>query len=156
MRFNNQDVAFSEFKKKLFRNAEQIKAVKPYNKGRHWLIKTDESTYYILYRRFPFKTFSKQFFEFSEKNPSYGEEGETINLNLLEIPLKHNAIIVFIYQNGSFKWIHSKAFNKFSKENNLIREQERGNVYNKGDYTGKKEIINETTASIPFSLLEDF
>ncbi len=157
MGFENQDTAIREFGNILKKRGEQIINTKTYNHGRHWLLTTHKENYYVIYKRLPFVRFADIFKSFIIKNPEYkGIAGETINLTSLEKAIEKDSLLVFIYSNNLIKKIYPKFFKNYAKKHQLIRTQNKNNLYNKSDYSGERELKRETTASVPFSLLEDF
>jgi hypothetical protein len=121
------------------------------NKGRHILIRNDTNDiiYYAVYKREYFNTFSKKFPDFIRKNPSMCMIGESINSNFLDIAIRKGVYqILFIHPNKIYSCF-PLFFKKFAEKNNLIRTQNKLNIYfNESTY--------EKTYSIPLNLLERF
>lgn len=100
-----------------------------FNQNRHALLQGKRNNYYILLKRDPFFSFGKIF----------GTEGigESINKKYLDVALRSNAILFFVYQSKVYT-IHSKMFKKIAEEKDYIRTTKSG----------------ELTYSIPFKELE--
>jgi hypothetical protein len=123
------------------------------NKSRHVIfeyLETGERVY-LIFKREWFLTFQDRFAQFTQENPQYAEQGESINEeSLLYAKEKGCEVIVFIHPEGFYKGYVNVLLN-FCKKHNLIYTQDRTNSYKVEG--GTREAINETTYSFPRSLL---
>ncbi|MEK6878232.1 MAG: hypothetical protein AABY22_01420, partial [Nanoarchaeota archaeon] len=91
---------------------------------------------------------------FVSSNSEYHGLGETINIEWLNKAIELKAdYLIFIYEDFRCYFVYPLVFKNFAEKHGLIRTQEIINVYNKSDYTGDKEIKNETEYVIPIKIL---
>ena len=81
------------------------------------------------------------------------EVGESLNLKYVLKAIEKDAQIVIIYQDGEIYSVFPALIKRVAEENGYIRTQNRMNMYNKRDYTGNVAPEQETTYSIPLSML---
>ena len=159
---NNKDVAFYKLESVLVDKDYKIIKRIPMNKGRDLFLiaqHPEEGTirFYAKFKRAFFLSFGRQFPEFSAVNPSYSGYGESMNLEVLNEAVSLRVdMILFCYPTEAIYSIYPLLFFKFAASNQLIRVQERENEYLKADYTGTKGTVQETTYSVPLSLLTRF
>lgn len=162
------------------------------NKFGHTLIRTDfivhpespeylvEKNYYFLYKEEHFKTFWRQFPEYSKLPHIITGEGESINTEFLIYCIKNRCEILFCYKNypntifilnrdtlkSLMNQINPDAnysgiltivlLKQYCEYHNLIRTQEKENTFKNTDYTGSSRNINEVTYCFPFKLLKRY
>lgn len=158
MKFKNKNAGMNWFKNQLESQGYQIINTQFYNHDRHELItvKKDDKTerFYCLFKRDFFFTFHKQFPKWSKDNPT--GYGESINKKYLDIAISHDAVLVFMYEDGKIYKIYPMIIKNICGKNKLIRSQDKTNSYNKLDYSGTSKFINEVTYSFPICLLKRF
>ena len=142
------------------------------NDSRHFVVKCaplfdKQKRFYIIFQK-------DDFFTFSQKFPNFGDTtdqtSKSINVEWLDKAIEFEQItksdsfreikeiilkLVFIYPDGRMIWTYPSFFKKYAEKHKLVRTQERMNFKNKGDYSGQTEPVNETTYSLPFSLLQE-
>lgn len=160
--FHNQEGAYNYIinrlkKQRLLENHERE------NKGRHIIINTylkePWNKIYMVFKREHFHTFSNMFyFNFSSKpeNEKYKDkEGESLNKGAINLAIKEDAVLIFIYPDKKMKWIYPAQFKMFAEKWDLINEQDKANIYKQKNYTGKLEAVNEITYSVPIDFLKN-
>jgi len=141
-----QDSAFKNFIQILMDEGYEKIQRYNYNKERHALIKTSSKSFYVVYKRDFFNTFGDRFPEFIKEYGFLDGRGESINSEGLEIALWNNVdYIVFIHPDN-FYFIYPQTIKKL----NLIRRQDKKNLYYEKGYEAKQEI----TYSVPIELLK--
>lgn len=132
------------------------------NKKRHMILWTGlEEPFdkiYMVYHRELFNTFPLKFYHsFIRYNEEYRfSKGESINKNCLDIAIKEECVVVFIYPDKKMRWVYPMVIKKFAEKWKLINRQDKYSIYRKNDYSGYYEGINELTYSIPTELLKKF
>jgi len=157
-RFNNEDEAY-RFLYSLFHSVGMCRNIKRVNKDRHFIVWTYDvelPVFYCVYHRDFFLTFGSQFYEFSSKFEDFSKLGESINLECLEVAVSLNAMLLFIYPDGVIYEIPAILFKRFAEKYNLIRGQERSNLYKKADFSGDVKCVHEITCSVPINLMRKF
>ena len=145
----NKEIAYKEFAKELILRKEEILVIKDVHYLMHRRIITDKNTYYCVYKTDFFRSFSIKF-------PNERGLGESLNQECMEEAVKKGAILIFIYKfHGVYK-ILSKYFKEYSEANNLIREQEKGNMHHWNYHTGNRVVQHEITCCVPVHLLTKF
>lgn len=164
------NAALLYFLKYLKSAGENVKEVRSFNKDRHFLITCHagyetQKLYYLVYHKDFFMTFNQQFPAFVAEFPQYAGVAESINKEWLELavsytkPLPDWAVepdvkLVFIYPEGRMYWTDPRLFKKFAEAQKLVRTQEKVNLENREDYSGRQQPINETTYSLPVKMLK--
>lgn len=155
---HNQFVAFKEFQSLLVRVYGVAFERLEFNKGRHLLLKPvsgDFPSFYLVFKREFFDSFSRQFDRFSAENPEASKVGESINESSLELLIKHKAeYLVFIHPNNAYVAIPHQFYN-YAKYHNLVRIQEKPNVYKSNNYNGGFNSKKEITISTPLNELQN-
>jgi len=150
MEIKNKERAFQLVIDILKEKGFKVKRIKYFNKGRHCLIDTESNKYYVLFKHGFFYSFNKQFPQFAKENHS--GYGESINKEYLNIAIKNDAYLLFIYEDGKIYLIHSYKVKKID----LVRTQEIQRIYNLPSFSNSREIVNEVTYSFPLNKLIRF
>jgi hypothetical protein len=122
------------------------------NKHFHYIIKTDQESFYCLFKHDFFYTFPDKYKLFFDKYPSLNSAGESINFDKLIFALNNNMTLIFIYENGSFYEIKPQEIlnvHVLAKEfypDGFIREQKKINTYTEQFVDVE---FNERTISFP-------
>jgi len=130
--------------------------VKLNNKHFHYIIKTNEETFYCLFKHDFFYTFPDKFKLFFDKYPNLNSAGESINMDKLIYANNNNMTLIFIYENGSFyeiKPVEILKVHAMAKEfypDGFIREQKKINIYTEQFVDVE---FNERTISFPLRSL---
>lgn len=149
-----KEAAFVYVCKYLEEHGHKIRSVQNYNLGRHRLIQTNKGIYYMIFKREFFYSFKKQFPQWSKQNPT--GYGESINMTFLNMALAKGATLLFIYPDKKIYKIYPNVVKNVCEKNNLTREQEKINKYNRMNFSGSTKSIKEITYSFPLCLLERF
>jgi hypothetical protein len=126
------------------------------NKHFHYIIKTNEETFYCLFKHDFFYTFPDKYKLFFNKYPSLNSAGESINFDKLVYANNNNMTLIFIYENGAFYEIKPQEIlnvHLLAKEfypDGFIREQKKINTYTE---EFNKVEFNERTISFPVRAL---
>jgi hypothetical protein len=106
---------------------------------------------YVVYKRDFYKTFEYTFRDFCYNNPDLCGEGESINVESLNMALRMDAeYVIFLHTDGIY-CIPTMLIKKFCEKYSLVRLQKRINSYIRGD---SSKSIQEKTYSFPKKLLE--
>jgi hypothetical protein len=153
---NNQVMAFDFLKRILRRKYGSWFNYYTYNKGRHLLIQPldrNVPVIYAIYKRDFFMSFNSNFPRFVAENPELRGVAESINKECLDIAIKRNVdYIYFVHPDEKIFAIHPMQIKKFCEKHNLIRGQQKLNIYQQ-PYTLEKEMVSEVTYCIPVKLL---
>ncbi len=150
------------------------------NKFGHAFIKTDQGSFYWLYKKDHFHSFNYEFPDYIKKPNTLSGAGESINVEYLKFALNNNATLLFSYGHlpraiytpsrekllsllhtvmpeANFQNTPPIALLKiYCKHYKLKRTQERINEYKANDYTENPIKVQEKTYSFPFKLMERF
>ena len=113
-------------------------------------------SFYVVFKREFFLTFSEVFHEFVEENPSMQGVGESLNEDAVLLSVKLNAtFLVFVHPDGSVWLTYPLIFLKYAQKHGLKRTQLRTFFYKKQDGTSDLVETRETTLSVPRALLAE-
>lgn len=120
-------------------------------------MRSDLSSFYVIFKRESFHTFEHWFPSFIQKNPEMKGKGECINKDILEFA-KNRGIdyIMIIRSPGEIYKISVMVWYKYAIKNGLVRCQKKLNDYIVPNSNGKRQEISEVTYCIPLKLLEPF
>lgn len=160
MVFVNHDAAFRFFRSWLVQRYSGVSPLIPMNKGRHCLIKTADVSFYVVFKKEFFLSYSKIFKSFLDRYPNLAGYGESLNVSIVQECFENNYTLVFLYPNGSMYTIspgeiihaHGKALE--CMPNGLIRSQDKTNTYKVKYSNGYEEDVNEATYSFPIKMLK--
>ncbi len=130
------------------------------NKGRHVMLRPinlDNNrsipTFYLVFKREVYKTFKDEFKEFCEHFSHLGDVGESINKEAVEYAVRRNVTYFgFVYPTNALYIMDVREFRDFAYKYNLIRKQDKTNLYEKEHKEGLRG-VQEVTYSTPIKNL---
>lgn len=159
-RLGGHDSAFQYFAWILRLNSLRVRATHLESKGRHKIfecVSDDECfNFYVVFKRDSFHSFNFEFPDFVKKCPEYAGHGESLNVEYVDVAIRKDCVLVFIYENGRAYFVYPKLVKRFCVEHKLYRSQKREFSYKKPDYTKKLVPESEQTYSFPLCLLIPF
>ncbi len=158
----NKDAAKTFLIRSLEKRGFQIQMVKPMNKGRHILFKTQSQNFYLLYKKEPLHSFNHLHKHYANQPNTFKGYGETINKECLEYAIRKNCLLLYIYESDPFSnngnkiyWVHPKQVKDFCTKNNLIRVHEKPTTEQIPN-SQSMQTFNEVTFDFPISFLHRF
>jgi hypothetical protein len=146
---HNQDAAIKRFIEYLNSKGLCAKVVYENSYSRHKIVKDiNGKSYYCVFKREFFNTFSKYFPEVS-KNYVSGL-GESLNKEALDLAISNFVDEVVFIHPEKFYFIYPLLFKNFALKYNLQRVQKRENKYKK---QGTIHLVREVTYVVPVELL---
>ena len=140
---------------------EIVASPQPHSKGRHKLYIVASKlnpaivkSFYVVFKRDWYHSFNSAFPSFIDKHPECKGYGESLDTEYLDIALIHNSIIVFIHPDNAY-FIDSVLMDLYCINHKLYRQQDKENIYKKGNYTKEVKAEQEQTYCIPISLLQN-
>jgi len=148
----NQDKAFVFAIKRIVKDYDKkMFSIKNLHKGRYRLLEVDNDKYMLVYKREFFNTFRNKYPEIYRLYPYFVGKGESINKEMLDRAILEKVkFIYFIHPSVIYK-INPELIKKFCEKFNLIRRQDKENVY----HVNKKDMVfvQEITYSFPTDLM---
>ncbi len=159
----NKDAAKSLVIKILQKRGFQIQSVKKVNHGRHIMLFTQSQNFYLLYKTEPLHSFNHLHSNYTRKPNTFKGHGETINYEWLRYAMKHNCLLLYVYESDPFNkeqedriyWIHPKKIKDFCEEHKLLRPHEKPTT-EQIPHSRSVQSFNEVTYDFPIALLERF
>jgi len=147
--YNNQDKAFRDISILLSKHTDRPISVRNgFNRGRSKIVKIDDKKLLLIYKREYFKTFTKKFKVFSDKN-NITCVGESINVTTLKKALDANIDIIVFIHDDKLLCTNPKVIKRYCELHELVRVQHKTNYY-------YKCIEQEETYSFPVDILIEF